>query len=265
MAERFDVEDRDWPLRPWIMSAIGAAGGLVVHLLTDGHTGYNDSFPVWKQAATAFTVVATISFLLTVELRRWAWSLGFALAWGGVIALIGWFTAQYNRLPEIMEFPFLSGILAVLNAAPLFQTIRDEGAWRFPYARLHRHAWTDAVIGAASLFFTGITFLLAWLIASLFNVIGIDAIKDLLEEGWFAWMLAGFAFGGALGILRERDALLATLQKLVMVVLAVLAPVLGVALAAFLLSLPFTGLGGLWESDIPATPMLLLSGAGATP
>jgi hypothetical protein len=34
-------------------------------------------------------------------------------------------------------------------------------------------------------------------------------------------------------------------------------------LAAFLLSLPFTGLKGLWESDIPATPMLLLSGAGA--
>jgi len=64
-------------------------------------------------------------------------------------------------------------------------------------------------------------------------------------------------------LFRERDALVATLQKLAMVVLAVLAPVLAVALAAFLVSLPFTGLKGLWESDIPATPMLLLSGAGA--
>ncbi|MDP9422594.1 MAG: DUF4153 domain-containing protein, partial [Pseudomonadota bacterium] len=173
------------------------------------------------------------------------------------------FTAQYNQNPEIFEFPFLSGILAVMIAAPLIQTIRDEGGWRFPYARLHRHAWTDAVIGAASLVFTGITFLLAWLIASLFDVIGIEAIKDLLQEEWFSWMLAGLAFGGAVGILRERDALVGTLQKLVMVVLAVLAPVLAVALAAFLLSLPFTGLKGLWESDIPATPMLLLSGAGA--
>ena len=263
MTERFDTEDRDWPMRPWIMAAIGAMGALVVHLLTDGHTGYDQSFPVWKQSATAFTVVATIAFLLTVELRRWTWSVGFALGWGAVIALVGWFTAQYNFHGEIMEFPFLSGILAVLIAAPLFQTVRDEGAWRFPYARLHRHAWTDAVIGAASLAFTGITFLLAWLIATLFDVIGIDAIKDLLREDWFGWMLAGFAFGGALGILRERDALVATLQKLVMVVFAVLAPVLAVALAAFLLSLPFTGLKGLWESDIPATPMLLLAGAGA--
>lgn len=263
MAERFDEQNAAWPRRPWIMAAIGAAGGLIVHLLTDGHTGYGGTFPVWKQAATAFTVVATIAFLLTAELRRWTWAVGFAVGWGAVIALVGWFSAQYNHNGEIMEFPFLSGLLAVLVAAPLFQTVRDEGAWRFPYARLHRHAWTDAVIGAASLVFTGITFLLAWLIASLFDVIGIEAIKDLLQEEWFAWMLAGLAFGGALGLLRERDALVATLQKLVMVVLAVLAPVLAVALAAFLLSLPFTGLEGLWESDIPATPMLLLSGAGA--
>ena len=263
MAERFDDQNLAWPQRPWIMAAIGAVGGLIVHLLTDGHTGYGDVFPVWKQAATAFTVVVTIAFLLTVELRRWTWALGFALGWGAVIALVGWFTAQYNRVPEIMEFPFLSGILAVLIAAPLFQTIRDEGGWSFPYARLHRHAWTDAVIGGASLGFTGVTFLLSWLIASLFDVIGIDAIKELLKEEWFGWMLAGFAFGGAVGILRERDALLATLQKLAMVALAVLAPILAVALAAFLLSLPFTGLKGLWESDIPATPMLLLSGAGA--
>ena len=262
MAERFDVEDRDWPSRPWIMAAIGAVGGLIVHLLTDNY-GYSNPMPAWKQAATSFTVIAVVSFLLTVELRRWTWSIGFAIGWGAVIALVGWFTAQYNQAPDIFEFPFLSGILAVLIAAPLFQTVRDEGAWRFPYARLHRHAWTDAVIGAASIVFTGITFLLAWLIATLFDVIGIEAVKDLLEEEWFGWMLAGLAFGGALGLLRERDALVATLQKLVMVVLSVLAPVLAVALAAFLLSLPFTGLKGLWESDIPATPMLLLSGAGA--
>jgi hypothetical protein len=262
MAERFDQQDRDWPTRPWLMAAIGAAGGLVIHLLTDDHV-YGTPFPVWKQAATSFTAIAVLSFLLTVELRRWTWAVGFALGWGSVIALVGWFTAQYNQVPDILEFPFLSGILAVLIAAPLFQTVRDEGAWRFPYARLHRHAWTDAVIGAASLGFTGVTFLLAWLIASLFDVIGIDAIKDLLQEEWFGWMLAGFAFGSAVGLLRERDALVATLQKLAMIVLSVLAPVLAVALAAFLFSLPFTGLKGLWESDIPATPMLLLSGAGA--
>lgn len=263
MAERFDVEDRDWPSRPWIMAAVGALGGLVVHLLTDRHGNYEISLPIWKEAATSFTAVAVLSFLLTVEIRRWTWIVAFALGWGAVIALVGWFTAQYNQLHNIFELPFFSGILAVLVAAPLFQTVRDEGAWRFPYERLHRHAWTDAVIGAASFAFTGVTFLLAWLIASLFDVIGIDAIKELLQKDWFGWMLAGFAFGAALGLLRERDALVATLQKLVMVVFAVLAPVLAVALVGFLASLPFKGLSGLWDSDIPATPLLLMSGAGA--
>ena len=262
MADRFDEQDRDWPQRPWILATIGAVGGLCIHLLTDGNS-YGTPLPVWKQAATSFTAVAGLSFLLTVELRRWTWTIAFALGWGVAIALVGWFTAQYNHVPDIFEFPFFSGILAVLIAAPLFQTIRDEGAWRFPYARLHRHAWTDAVIGAAGLAFTGITFLLAWLIASLFDVIGIDAIKTLLQKDWFGWLLAGFAFGGALGLLRERDALVAALQKLVTVILAVLAPVLAVALAVFLLTIPIQGLGGLWASGIPATPMLLLSAAGA--
>src|SRR3546814_18479833 len=71
----------------------------------------------------------------------------------------------------------------------------------------------------------------------MFHLIGIDLIRDLLNGEWFGWMLAGEAFGGAVGLLRERDRLVATLQRLVMIVLAVLAPVLAAALVIFLLSL----------------------------
>lgn len=261
MSERSDTRDADWPLRPWIMAAICAVAGLFFEFLAD--SGSSNSVSAARQAGASFVAIAAVSFVMTVEQRRWLWSLGFALGWGVVIALVGWFTASYNQHGEIAEFPFLSGLFAVLLAAPLFQTVRDEGAWRFPYAKLHGHAWTDAVIGAASLAFVGITFALAWLIAGLFNLIGIDLLVDLLKESWFGWLLAGFAFGAAVGLLRERDALVATLQRLVMVVLGVLAPVLAAALALFLVSLPFTGLSGLWDSSIPATPMMLLAGAAA--
>jgi len=261
MSERFDTRDAAWPQRPWIMAAICAVAGLFFDLLVDFST--NAAATPLRQAAAAFIAVAAVSFVITVEQRRWLWSLGFALGWGIVVALIGWFTAGYNQHREIFEFPFLSGVFAVLLAAPLFQTVRDEGAWRFPYARLHGHAWTDAVIGAAGLAFVGITFLLAWLIAGLFDLIGIDVVKELLKEEWFGWMLAGFAFGAAVGLLRERDSLVGTLQRLVMVVLSVLAPVLAVALAMFLLSIPFTGLSKLWDSAIPATPLMLVAAAGA--
>jgi hypothetical protein len=261
MSERHDTRDADWPLRPWIMAAICAVAGLIFDFLTE--LDMSKTASAAEQAGATFVAIAAVSFVMTVEQRRWTWSLGFALGWGAVVALVGWFTASYNQNPTIFEWPFLSGVFAVLLAAPLFQTVSDEGAWRFPYARLHSHAWTDAVIGAAALGFVGVTFLLAWLIAGLFDLIGIDLVKDALRESWFGWMLAGFAFGAAVGLLRERDALVGTLQRLVMVVLGVLAPVLAAALALFLLSLPFTGLDDLWDSPLPATGLMLLAGAGA--
>jgi hypothetical protein len=261
MSERLDTQTQEWPMRPWIMAAICAVAGLIFNWLTDYR--YPTTLPPIRQAAGTFVAIATIAFVLTVERPRWLWSLAFAAGWGLVIAFVGWFTASYNSNPTILEWPYLSGVFAVLIAAPLFQTVRGEGVWRFPYERLHGHAWMDAVIGVASMFFTAISFLLAWLIAGLFDLIGIDLLKDLLQESWFGWMLAGFAFGAAVGLLRERDALLTTLQRLVMVVFSVLAPVLAAALVLFLASMPFTGLEGLWNSDIPATPLLLLAGAGA--
>jgi len=262
MTERIDNRAEPWPLRPWLMAAIGTAAGLLFYFATRRINGATP-LAVWRQAAATFIAIATISFILTVERRRWSWSLGFALAWGAVIALVGWFTARYNFNPTIFEWPYLSGLLAVMLAAPLFQTVRDEGRRALPYERLHGHAWADAVIGAASLAFTGIVFLLAYLIAGLFDLIGIEQVRKLLEKSWFDWMLAGFAFGAAVGLLRERDRLLPMLQRLVRIVLEVLAPPLAAALVLFLASIPFTGLRKFWKSGVPATPLLLLAGAGA--
>jgi hypothetical protein len=262
MSDRLDDRAEAWPLRPWIMAAICAGAGLAFHFLTDRNYA-EPPLAVWRQAVATLIAVAALSFVVTVEKRRWHWALGFAAVWGAVMALVGWFTARYNQAPTIFEWPYWSGLLAVLIAAPLFQTIRDEGRRSLPYDKLHGHAWADAVIGAASLAFTGIVFLLAWLIAGLFDLIGIVAIKKLLQKEWFEWMLAGFAFGAAVGLLRERDRLLPMLQRLVRIVLAVLAPPLAAALILFLASIPFTGLEKFWKSGVPATPLLLLAGAGA--
>jgi hypothetical protein len=242
------------------MAAVCALAGLAFSLLID--FTYADGPQPVREAAAAFIAIAALSFVVTTELRRWRWALAFALGWGVIIALVGWFTATYNQHPEIFEWPFLAGLFAVLVASPLFQTVRDEGSWRFPYDRLYRHAWVDAVIGGAGLAFTGVAFILAFLIASLFELIGIRLIQELLQESWFGWMLAGSVFGGALGLLRERDALLATLHRLVMIVLAVMAPVLATALAVFLLSFPLTGFNPK-SPFADATPILLSLAAAA--
>lgn len=265
---RLDDSDPPWPLRPWIMAAICAAAGLIFHLLID-HS-YDEALAPWRSALAAAVAVATLVFVLGVEKRRWHWALGFALLWGAILGLIAWQTAAYNLQGNPIEWPFWSGVLAVLVATPLFQTRRDVAPdWRFwklwtmPYARLHSHAWTDAVIGAASLAFVGITFLLIVLIGQMFKLIGINLIYDLLNDEWFGWMLAGAAFGGAVGLLRERDKLVATLQRLVMIVLAVLAPVLAVALVLFLVSLPGTGLQKLWDSGFSTAALMMAVAAFA--
>ncbi len=258
---RANSNDEPWPLRPWIMAAICAAAGLAFWLLVE-HVDATRATS-WRVVGASFVAVASLSFVLTVERRRWLWALGFALGWGLIVGLVGWNTHGYNRGGEVVEFPFLAAIFAVLLACPLFQNARDEGGWRFSSGNVHTHVWTDAVIGAASIAFVAVTFALAWLIAGLFDVIGIDALKEVLEEPEFGWPLAGFAFGAAVGILRERDALVGTMQRLVMVVLAVLSPVLAVALVLFLLSLPVSGLSGLWESWASAAALTMAAAAGA--
>ena len=250
------------------MAAICAAAGLAFHALVDHH--YEDVLVQWRSALATAVAVAAVVFVLGVELRRWHWALGFALLWGAVLGLIAWQTAAYNLQGNPIEWPFWSGMLAVLVATPLFQTHRDVAPdwrfwklWQMPYDRLHSHAWTDAVIGAASLAFVGIAFLLTFLISEMFHLIGIDLIRDLLNDEWFGWMLAGAAFGGAVGLLRERDKLVSTLQRLVMIVLAVLAPVLAAALVIFLLSLAGTGLAKLWASGFSTAALMLAAAAFA--
>lgn len=267
-SSRLDASDPPWPQRPWVMAVLCATAGLLFFACIDHD--YSASLAPWRMAAATFVAVSALVFTLGMEMRRVHWAAGFALIWGAVMALIVWNGAGYNIQGSPVEWPFWSGLLAVLVATPLFQTRRDvAGDWRFwklwqmPYDRLHGHAWTDAVLGAAGLAFTGVTFLLILLIGEMFNVIGITLIRDLFNDEWFPWMLAGAAFGGAVGLLRERDRLVATLQRLVMIVLAVLAPVLAVALVVFLLSLLGTGLQKLWDSGFSTAALMLAAAAFA--
>jgi Domain of unknown function (DUF4153) len=258
---RIDDIDPPWRARPAIMAGLCALAGIFFYNLIDSDGA---------EAVAAFVAVATVAFVLTAEERRLHWAMLFALVWGGVIALIVENNRGYSVNGSPFEWPFWSGLLAVCVAAPLFQGWRDGAeSWRdwrldkLSYARLHLHGWTDAVIGAAAGLFVGISFALAFLIAGLFDLIGIRAIGELLREGWFAWGLAGAAFGGAVGLLRERDRLVGNLQRLVMVVLSVLAPVLASALALFLLSLIGTGFAQLWASGFSTAGLMLGASAFA--
>ena len=140
------------------------------------------------------------------------------------------------------EFGFAAGVFAAVLAVPLFQAGFHRQWFATPYRDTHYYVWTDAVSAAGALAFTGIAWLMTFLSASLFALLSIDFLWNLVREAWFVWMLSGSAFGASLGILRNHLKIIGTLQSVVLLVLSLLAVPLALALVLFLLAMAVSGL-----------------------
>lgn len=253
-----------WRLRPPLLALLGALAALAVQQLLD--LGQSGTFSyiepaAWRIALATGIGTAAGALGFGMERSRWQWAAVFAAVAGALAGLIFYWNGGGWRAWS--DWHTASLFLAIAIAVPLFQTARDEGAWRFPYAEVHGHAWTNVVLWVACWLFVGVVFALAWLLAALFDLIGLHFLRDLLRECWFIALLFGGGFGAALGLLRERDTVVRLLQRVVTAVLSVLAPVLGVGLLIFLVSLPFTGLNALWDATRSTTPILLSCVIGA--
>ena len=254
------IENRSgWPLRPVLLGGLGALACLAIQQI-------GDATPLGAAQRALMAAIATgaLAFGFTAERLRLGWAMIFATC----VALVTGFVMWWNGAPDgnvwwAGGWNDASLFAAIAIAAPLFQTARDEGQARFPYHQVHAHVWTNIVLWCASWAFVGITLTLSWLLAALFELIGIDLLTRLLGKDWFEALLIGGAFGAALGLFREREAVVRTLRRVVTTVLSVLAPVLGVGLVLFLLALPFTGLGALWAATKATTPILLACAFGA--
>lgn len=251
-------EEDGWRLRPVLLGIVGALACLAIERLID----VAGVVPPGRLAMATGIAAGAAAFGFTVERVRFGWSVAFGIGVAIVAGLVSW----WNGAPEggmLGDWSDASLALAIAIAAPLFQTARDEGRAHFPYPQVHAHVWTNIVLWCASWAFVGVVFALAWLLAALFELIGIDLIERLLLKGWVDALLIGGAFGAALGLFREREGVVRTLRRVVTAVLAVLAPVLGAGLLLFLLALPFTGLDALWEATKATTPILLVCALGA--
>ncbi|MGV3480120.1 MAG: DUF4153 domain-containing protein [Sphingobium sp.] len=260
MTEAIERND-DWAWRPWLLAGLGAISGLLVHLiLGEDRSGATS---VWQMSAAMFVGCFGVLLGYTLERTRWQWSLAFSVTAAGILAAICWWNGAPDDWSAAESWRMVCAFLSVAIAAPLFQTARDRGEWRFPYVDVHGHAWTNVVMWCASVAFVGVVFLLTLLLSELFSLIGIRLIKQALDEQWFVLLLIGTGFGAATGVFRKRDGITRMLLKVVVALLGVLAPVLGAALLLFLASLPFTGLSALWDATKATTPILLSCVIGA--
>ena len=120
--------------------------------------------------------------------------------------------------------------------------------------------WKHGVQAVLSLGFTGAFWLLLFLAAALFKLIGVDAIEKLIRHEWFSFPATAVMFAAAVQLTDVRANLVRGVRTVALTLLAWLLPLMALIAAAFLLTLPFTGLEPLWKTR-SATAILLTADA----
>jgi hypothetical protein len=132
----------------------------------------------------------------------------------------------------------------------------EQRRWRAPYDSYFDEGWKDAVRLALAAFFVGALWLLLWLGATLFNLIGLKFLEKLITKPWFAFPATTTFFALAVHLTDVRAGLVQGARTLLLSLLSWLLPVFAVIAAGFLLALPFTGLKPLWSTRSASGVML---------
>ncbi len=246
--------------RHLVLTAAGALCGLAVWLLTRGSGPVGDI----RTAAATGVCIAGAALAFTLSSVRPLWSAGFAAGCGAVAAGVVYWNLVAGPQADSsggydpgFAWQYLCLAAALGIALPVFQTARDEGRWRLPYAGLHARSWEDIVVAIGAGGFQIAVALLFALWAGLFKLIGVDFFAELFDEPAFIAVIGGVSIALGISLMRDWPSVIAAMQKALMAVLSVLAPLLALVLLLFLAFLPVTGLSKLWETTRHATPLML--------
>jgi hypothetical protein len=175
--------------------------------------------------------------------------LGFHGAWNGV---------DGDRMPDVPVFMAIAGGLFI--AHHLVQPAAVHRRLVAPYEAYFDTTWMHGVQMALSAAFTGVFWILLFLGAALFSMIGIDAFRKLIAEPAFAIPATTLMFAAAVQLTDVRPSLVRGVRTVALTLLAWLLPLMTLIAAGFLASLPFTGLEPLWKTRA-ATALLLTAAA----
>ena len=226
--------------------------------------------------APLLLVVSLIPFLLISALGHlrqktaaiWLFSatvivaaLGFYDRWRSHPVRELWFdpdTSPYTHYPSWPLFVFLP--LGLFIAHSLILAAAQERKRLASYPAYFEAAWKLFIQLQFSALFVAALWLILLLGADLFELINLGGLKHLLEQPWFNIPVTTFAAASAIHLTDVRPAIIRGIRGLVLVLLSWILPLATVLIAAFLASLPFTGLAPLWGTR-HATDLLLVAAA----
>lgn len=209
-----------------------------------------------------FALLAGVGRMRVVTLVVWAAVAGVALA------LLGWHDVARQAAgvrgdyPPFLDFPVLPfAAVALFIGHHLIAPADRERRWIASFPAYFDTAWKAGVQLALSLGFTGVFWILLFLGAALFRIIGLKFLDDLIGREWFSIPVTCVAFAVAVHLTDVRDGLIRGVRTVALMLLSWLLLVITVLVTGFLCALPFTGLEGLWGTG--SATSLVLSAAGA--
>ncbi len=246
------------PVLPAILFA-AATQGLMLYLLQHAITAH--TFPAtnlrWLLALYDITLFLPITFeLLTDHLRQHAlWALLAGLT--GAVGYFGWYhgsvvagfiSDQLDFSWGDITFTFIVFIWWFI-VLPFMQNRLAAGRWTLDYSLFFNHAWRNAIKLAEAVLFTGLFWLILWLWMSLFHKLGVDFFRHLFQKPIFVYPITAIAFGCALYLIGSIDKLVSAVLDQFLGVLKWLAPVTGILLILFTLTLVIKLPGLIWNGS----------------
>ncbi|MDR7231673.1 hypothetical protein J2X45_002773 [Caulobacter sp. BE264] len=253
--------------------AIGLAQGVLLFLLQKADE--SKAWPATQPMLYAPLLVCVLMIPLLPLAALSAMRRGSLLVWTAiataVTAVLAVHAAWVGAAPDRIGVSPLSPPLFLATAAMLFiahhlvQPADAAGKPVAPYPAYFDLTWTNGVRLALSLAFTGAFWLLLFLAAALFKLIGIEAIGKLIGETAFAFPATGLMFAAAVHmavqLTEARAGLVRGALTVGLTLLTWLLPLMVLIGGGFLATLPFTGLAPLWGTK--AATALLLAAAAA--
>ena len=264
---RADLRGNDDRMVGLVRLVIGLAQGIALYLLFRTTEGQGATWSSHHPEVFAPLLLVAL-FLPPVLLAgvgrlRWTTLAIWGVVAAAVLAFLAWHDVarQAGDVGRQMTFPLLAFSAAALFIAHHLIVPADRE--RKPIASFPAYfdaAWMAGVQLVLSIAFAGAFWLLLFLGAALFNIIGLSFLGDLIEQAWFSFPLTGLAFATAVHLTDVRDGLIRGVRTIALMLLSWLLLVLTVLVGGFLAALPFTGLDGLWKTG--SATALVLSAAG---
>ena len=128
--------------------------------------------------------------------------------------------------------------------------------WFSRYQSLYDFSWRNAVKLITASIFTGLFWAALLLLAGLFTVLGIHFFDYLISSVYFIYPATALAVGVGLSLYDAKQEALSEFKRAILQVLGWLLPLVSLILIAFMVTLPFRGLGLLWGTGYATSLML---------